>query len=155
MQGVRQPSPPSHVPLILVIVLPLIALWPVVRAEFIPLDDPANVSRNADLNPPTLTSVARYWSGPYLNMYAPLTYTAWAGVARLAWMDSVDERGLQLNPYVFHAVNLLVHVVNVVLVYAILRQLTCTEKPATPPCAAAAGGCCSRCTRCRSSPSRG
>ena len=114
---------PTRAPLILVLVVPLLVLWPVVPAEFIQLDDPPNVSANPDLNPPTLGKVARYWVEPHLNMYAPLTYTAWAGVARLAWMETVDERGLQLNPYVFHAANLLVHVACAGLVYAILRKL--------------------------------
>lgn len=137
----------SRLPLLLVIVVPVLVLWPVAGAEFIPLDDPDNVSRNERLNPPTFRGVAWYWTHPYLNMYAPLTYTAWAGVARLAWMDGVDEEGLQLNPYVFHTVNLLVHVINVVLVYALLRNLVAREqsagnmeqKPPAPPWAACAG----------------
>jgi protein O-mannosyl-transferase len=124
MQTLRRASTTSRLPLILVIVMPVLALWPVVTAEFIPLDDPANVSRNPDYNPPALAKLGHYWTGPFLNMYAPLTYTAWAGVARLGWMDSVDHGGIQLNPYVFHAANLLLHIVCAVLVYAILRKLT-------------------------------
>lgn len=128
----------SRHPLLLVVVT-LLALWPVVPAEFIPLDDPNNVSQNPDFNPPTLGKIARYWTEPFLNMYAPLTYSAWGGVARLAWMDAVDEEGLQLNPYVFHAVNLLVHLVNVLLVYALLRGFLGQERaremhdPSAPP----------------------
>ncbi|MGB7156474.1 MAG: tetratricopeptide repeat protein [Tepidisphaeraceae bacterium] len=124
---------PSRLPLILVIVLPLLALWPVVSAEFIPLDDPANVARNPDFNPPSPGNVAHYWVEPFHNMYAPLTYTAWAGLAHLAWMPSQDAAGLQLNPYVFHAANLLVHVANAVMVFLLLRKL------AAPPWAACAG----------------
>ncbi|HEV2293505.1 MAG TPA: tetratricopeptide repeat protein [Tepidisphaeraceae bacterium] len=123
-------SPPrraGRLPLLLVLVVPLLALWPVITAEFISLDDPANVSRNEKLNPPTLRGVAWYWANPYLNMYAPLTYTAWAGVARLAWMDAVDEEGLQLNPYIFHAANLLVYLINAVLVFALLRKLLASD----------------------------
>jgi tetratricopeptide (TPR) repeat protein len=122
-----------RLPLILVILVPVIVLWPLVSAEFIPLDDPINVARNPDFNPPLLANLGHYWRVPFLNMYAPLTYTAWAGVARLAWMDATDESGLQLNPYIFHATNLLVHVINALLVYAILRKL------ALVPWAACAG----------------
>ena len=148
MSAAPKTKPPKRstcLPLILVIVVPVLALWPVVSAEFIPLDDPANVSRNADFNPPTLAKLGHYWTGPFLNMYAPLTYTTWAGVARLAWMDSMDHSGLQLNPYVFHATNLLLHVVCAVLVYAILRKLLARNNPlpsatpTAPPWAACAG----------------
>ncbi len=132
-----KPRPRSaRLPLILVIVVPVLVLWPVVSAEFIPLDDPANVSRNPDFNPPALSKVAHYWTTPFLNMYAPLTYTTWAGVARIAWMDSTDHSGLQLNPYVFHAANLVLHVACAVLVYAILRRLLArVELPALEPSA--------------------
>ena len=123
----------GRLPLILVIVVPVLALWPVVTAEFIPLDDSANVSRNPDYNPPEIAKLGHYWTGPFLNMYAPLTYTAWAGVARVAWMDSQDHSGLQLNPYVFHAANLFLHVVCAALVYNILRKLS------VPQWAASAG----------------
>ena len=47
----------TRLPLILVIIVPVLALWPVVAAEFIPLDDTANVSRNPDFNPPTLAKI--------------------------------------------------------------------------------------------------
>ena len=141
----KPPKRSTRLPLILVIVVPVLALWPVVSAEFIPLDDPANVSRNPDFNPPTLAKIGHYWTGPFLNMYAPLTYTTWAGVARVAWMDSTDHSGLQLNPYVFHAANLLLHVVCATLVYAILRKLLARDNqlppatPTAPPWAACAG----------------
>jgi cytochrome c-type biogenesis protein CcmH/NrfG len=116
-----------RLPLILVILAPVVVLWPVVSAEFIPLDDATNVARNPDFNPPALANLGHYWREPFLNMYAPLTYTTWAGVARVAWMDATDESGLQLNPYVFHAANLLVHVINAMLVYALLRKLGITD----------------------------
>ena len=108
----------------------MLALWPVVTAEFIPLDDPTNVSRNPDYNPPQLAKLGHYWTGPFLNMYAPLTYTAWAGVARVAWMDSQDHGGVQLNPYVFHAANLVLHLVCAGLVFALLRRLRAGDWPA-------------------------
>ena len=131
-QPPRKPS--ALLPIILVIVAPLVALWPVVSAEFIPLDDPHNVSRNPDFNPPQLRNVGRYWTGSFHNMYAPLTYTTWAGLARLAWMDGPDAAGNRLNPYVFHAANLFVHVANAALVFLLLRRLTA---PAWAACAGA------------------
>src|SRR6266542_1742542 len=98
--------------------------------DFVEWDDPQTIAANPDFNPPTWESVSSYWWGskaPYLDLYIPMTYTAWAGVATIASLPLPDERGIALDPYPFHAANVLTHVFSVLLVFAILRLLVPAE----------------------------
>ncbi len=90
--------------------------------EFVDWDDGINVSENPILNPATPGSVLRFWSGPYLRLYIPLTYTAWAAITPLARAAAAGGGALgPLDPRAFHAANLAVHVAAVLLVFGILR----------------------------------
>ncbi len=99
--------------------------------EFVDWDDGINVSANPNLNPATARSVLRLWSEPYLRLYIPLTYTAWAAITPFA-RGSGDRGGRgadggargavgPLDPRAFHAANLAAHVASVLLVFGILR----------------------------------
>lgn len=97
-----------------------IVFSPVIHFELLGWDDNYNITENPGLNPPTLASVASFWRAPCLGLYAPLSYTVFAGEAALArWLSaaSVSAAG------VFHAGNLLLHVLCVVLVFGTLRCL--------------------------------
>ena len=78
-----------------VAVLAFAVMAPLCGHEFTNWDDDKTVRGNPDFNPPTLAKIGHYWTGPFLNMYAPLTYTTWAGVARLvyAFADPTGEAG--------------------------------------------------------------
>ncbi|HEY7088584.1 MAG TPA: tetratricopeptide repeat protein, partial [Tepidisphaeraceae bacterium] len=47
----------------------------------------------------------------------------WGTLARLSYLQQPDAMGAHLNPWVFHSANIAVHVVSVLLVYAILQKL--------------------------------
>ena len=82
-------------------------------------DDVDEVTENPLLHPPTTDNLDRIWSGPYLNLYAPLTYTVWWALARISGAD---------NPYAFHLLNVLLHLACAGLVFSILRL--CVKSPA-------------------------
>ena len=86
--------------------------------SFLVWDDPGNVARNPYLAPPTLQSLGHFWSHGSDNYYVPLSYTAWWGIAGLS-------RALcgTLEPALFHAANVTLHALVVLLVYAWLRAL--------------------------------
>jgi hypothetical protein len=100
---------------------------PLCFSEFTWYDDPGTVHHNPSLNPPTLAKVGQYWthlgSRAPLGLYIPLTYTAWAGVAALAYVEQPDASGIHLNPWMFHTANVLLHSTAAVVVFAILRRV--------------------------------
>src|SRR5262249_44971284 len=76
----------DYLPLLLVLAVLIIIYAPVREAQFLQWDDTKTISANPDLNPPTAKSVLRYWDPrrPYMDLYVPVTYTAWAAVASLS-----------------------------------------------------------------------
>jgi hypothetical protein len=101
-----------------VVGITLLALWPVVTNGFTDWDDPHNVWLNPDFNPPTAEKVLSYWRKPLAELYIPVTYSVWGIASMLA---ATPDRAL--DPHVFHALNLLVHLGAAVLVFLILDLL--------------------------------
>src|SRR5688500_4960550 len=93
-------------------------------------EDEGLISRNPMFNPPTLASLREIWTRPHLYLYVPATYTAWWLIAQVAQTQVPDESGATLNPWLFHAANLLMHVIASLLVLQVLRKLTRREGPA-------------------------
>jgi len=90
--------------------------WPVHSYGFFPCDDGTNVQTNPYLNPLTPTSFAYLWTHPYANLYIPVAYTVFA----LVGLFARGPHGYLPGP--FHTADLALHVVNVLLVYAILLR---------------------------------
>jgi hypothetical protein len=94
----------------------LAALWPVIGHDFTKWDDPTHVTDNARFLPPTFSSISKYWTErSFFGLYIPVTYTAWTIVGMFA--------GEPLNPHVFHAANLVLHVASALTVFWILSKL--------------------------------
>ncbi len=102
--------------------------------EFVNWDDDINVASNPAFNPPTLDGVLHFWKEPFAGLYVPVTYTAWGLLAAGAYSERVG-----LNPLVFHGFNVLLHAVNALLVFSILRRLLPGKNQASIAAAAAAG----------------
>ena len=101
----------------------LLAFSPVITAEFVKWDDPHNTFDNPRISSPSPGNVLYFWSHAYKDLYIPVTYTVWAVISVAARTQTPDALGATLNPYLFHAANLLVHVAGSILVYQILRLL--------------------------------
>jgi len=95
------------------------AFLPARNFAFVNLDDLNEVTENPLLHPPTADHLRQIWSGPFLKLYAPLTYTTWWTLARLGAGD---------NPHAFHLLNVLLHLACAALVFSILRL--CVKSPA-------------------------
>lgn len=94
--------------------LGLIAFWPSVWFDFVNWDDPAYVQHNELIkswSPSNLVGVA---TETVTRNYAPLT------IASLL----LDHTIWGMNPSGYHATNVLLHVLNGLLVFVLLRQLT-------------------------------
>ncbi len=101
----------------------LLAFFPVFVADFSNWDDNYNIAENPRLNPPTLQSVGFFWAHPIFDLYVPMTYSAWAVLAKVSYVAQPDADGWHLNPYIFHAANVFVHAASALLVFSILRRL--------------------------------
>jgi protein O-mannosyl-transferase len=106
---------------VIVVILTLLVFYPVYTHDFVTWDDTHNVAANKDMLSPSWEKVKWYWTNSYKDLYIPVTYTLWAGVASVARI--AGPHGAELNPAVFHAVNSLLHVVSAIVVFAILRRL--------------------------------
>jgi hypothetical protein len=89
-------------------------------------DDWHNIFGNPRMIAPLGETLAHYWTHPYLGLYIPITYTVWALIAQLAYTRTPDPAGSLLNPWLFHAFNILIHLVNTFLVCRIIQR--CTSK---------------------------
>src|SRR5690242_8819758 len=87
-------------PIIVLIVATLAVMGPLCGADFSGWDDDANLSRNPRMNPPSWAGVGHYWSHSFMDLYVPVTYTVWSGLAAVARVETPDPvSGVQLNPW--------------------------------------------------------
>ena len=99
----------------LLVVLTFAAFWPVLGNGFVNLDDPSYVTKN-----------------PYIRSGVTLQAVKWALTTGhnsnwhpLTWISHmIDRRLFGLDPTGHHAVNLLLHMANVILLFAVLRRMT-------------------------------
>jgi tetratricopeptide (TPR) repeat protein len=107
-------------PYALVALASLVAMGPLLGAEFLSWDDYDTIARNPHFNPPSFEGLAYYWGHAHMHLYAPLTYTAWWALASLA---HVFGGGPPMSAAWFHGANLLLHVLAGVVVFRLLELL--------------------------------
>ena len=88
--------------------------------DFVGWDDALFITSNPRFNPATIGTVWFYWTHAGFNLYMPMTYSLWTGVAKLAELPVADAAGNRLNPFIFHLVGLLCHLITTAAVYGIL-----------------------------------
>ncbi len=97
--------------------------------DFLSWDDGYHVTQNPWLNPPSAAGLAHLWDKPYFGLYAPVAYTVFAAEAQishsLAGMGlTSSENAAALQPWIFHTGSVLLHAINVLLVFRLLRRLS-------------------------------
>jgi protein O-mannosyl-transferase len=101
--------------------------------DFVHWDDKGHVFGNPYLYHIDKTNLLHFWQAPYEHLYIPLSYMAFAllcVIARMPQHDaSVTVVGTLLNPHVFHIANLILHLGNALLVFAILHRLILKMAP--------------------------
>jgi tetratricopeptide (TPR) repeat protein len=81
---------------------------------FLNFDDPANITHNDAIRAIDWQALRTYFTTPLIGMYSPLVYLSYA----------IDFRIGGLDVTVYHATNLLLHLLSVVLVWFIVRALS-------------------------------
>ena len=140
---------PDRRPLLLGLLLALatcVVFGGILSAGFVRWDDGLHVYANPNLHPVSPDGMARLWRSPYQNLYVPLSYSLYAALASVAHLPrplaTPDGLIVDLNPRVFHAACLALHVANVLLVFALLRRVLprlTSSPPAVTDWAAGAG----------------
>jgi hypothetical protein len=97
-------------------------LWPVMRCDFVNIDDPQTVSQNPLLTPPSVHGLIHIWTHAAMGLYVPVTYTVWSIIAFFCPEPLLPNEPMQLDPALFHGANLLLHVMSALVVWAILRR---------------------------------
>ena len=110
-----------HIIAALLVVLTVVVFLRVHDHEFV-WDDRIDIYENPHLTSDTGPEILVFWQKPYQHLYIPLTYTVWATIARFSKVPTTAE-GISLNPRPFHAANLFVHLLSILVVFTILRLL--------------------------------
>jgi Flp pilus assembly protein TadD len=109
---------------LLLMVVTLAVFWPVHSHEFLLWDDHRNISENPTLHSFSLDHILSFWRAPYMDLYIPFTYILWALTAAVSrWVSPQPTGGVPLDPHLFHSLNLLVHLLNVLVVWRIVGLL--------------------------------
>ncbi len=108
--------------LLFLILVPLAVFGQAWDHGFISLDDEVNITDNPFIRSP-VSNALLFWKAPYEGLYIPVTYNAWAVLARLSEIFASGGAGGRLDPRVFHAANVLIHVLCALLVFVILRMI--------------------------------
>lgn len=99
----------------LLILLTACAFWPVLNADFINFDDPEYIINNKNVQAGLQPASIRWaFTTFHASNWHPLTW--------LSLMLDCEIYGQ--NPHGYHATNLLLHIVNVLLLFAVLRMTT-------------------------------
>ncbi len=107
--------------IISILILAVLAVFgPAARYDFVGWDDDIHVYNNPYLKPPTVESTIRFWEGPYEGLYIPATFSLWAGLTKVSGALEGEE---VFKPFVYHGANIILHLLNVLLVYSILALL--------------------------------
>ena len=97
------------------VVLTLVAFWPMLHLQFVGSDDEQYIVSNPRVQTGLNAESIRWaFRSTYASNWHPLTWIS----------HMVDCRLFGLNPLGHHAVNLLLHTLNVLLLYSVLRRMT-------------------------------
>jgi hypothetical protein len=115
-----------HAPIaVLALIIVTVATYGrVCENQFTWWDDPRTIHHNPRFNPPSGKLIRETWVKPVDGLYVPVTYSYWGALAFLAEEDGTDALGIHLNPRVFHAGSLALHVLSVLVAFAILKLLS-------------------------------
>jgi len=87
---------------------------PALNHKFTNWDDDRQITANPDIRDLSPQGIGKMLSSFYVSLYQPLTSLSWA----------VEYRLFGPNPRVYHTVNVLLHLANILLVYVLVRSLS-------------------------------
>lgn len=104
-----------------IILLCIISFFPIFQADFVNYDDPEYVTNNSYIKKFTVNNVKAVFAGKATILYVPLTVFSYM----------IEYKLFGENAKVFHAVNLLLHIINCLLLLQILLKVHVKNKNLT------------------------
>jgi protein O-mannosyl-transferase len=101
----------------LVLVITFLLYLPTLGYEFVLYDDDLHLYENPYLQLPLHESIFFFWSKSYSGFFIPVTYTVWAILAQ--WSRTISGA---LSPAYFHTANIVLHLLNAVLVFLLIKR---------------------------------
>jgi tetratricopeptide (TPR) repeat protein len=117
-------------PLLLIVALVLATYSNALFGEFTTWDDDSLIYRNPLFNPPTMHSLWVWWTAPTEHLWNPMVSMVQGFLALFPTSTADPSTGTLLNPYLFHATNIILHLGSTLIVYQILRRLRFASWPA-------------------------
>lgn len=130
LPSVRRTGVAKWLPVLLIVAATLAAFAPVVRHEFVAWDDDFTLQLNPRMRNPSVENMAYYWRHSFMDLYVPVTYTVWSGLAFVAKAIGTPGPDGSPDPRIFHAASILVHAINATLVFWLLRRFLKKPWPA-------------------------
>jgi tetratricopeptide (TPR) repeat protein len=104
----------KHLPLFIILLVALVVFWPVTNGDFIAgWDDDQQILNNPDVTNLSWESLKNYFSTYYVASYQPLASLSFG----------IEYYFFGENAFVHHTTNLALHLLNISLVYLLLRRL--------------------------------
>jgi len=100
--------------ILLIIVVTFITYSNSIKSNFVLLDDDVKIINNPFITKINFDIIAKFFTGFVFHTYMPLTTISYA----------IDYSLWALNPWGYHAENLLFHLINAVLVFIFIKNLT-------------------------------
>lgn len=99
--------------LCLILAIPSISFFPCLKNDFLNWDDPQYVTENKMIMEWSWRSIETIFDSIYMGHYHPLTLLSYA----------LEYRFFKLNPFAYHLTNLILHLINGLLVFWLIRML--------------------------------
>lgn len=108
---------------IILIALTLIVFGRSITFDFVGVDDSLHLANNPRLHPISARHIRQIWTSPYRGEFVPMTYMAWLPLVHFGRLATPDAQGNDLNPYLFHLLNVTLHVLAVLLAWRVLLRV--------------------------------
>jgi tetratricopeptide (TPR) repeat protein len=109
-----------------IVILTLIVYWDSFKNGFTILDDNILITDNKDIQNLSLSGILKIFSSFYEHAYDPLRILSYSLIYHI----------FGLNPIAFHSANIFFHLINIILVYVLIYQLTGLQSKEQSPQAA-------------------
>lgn len=117
---------PLKIYLFLLIVIPLLLYWQTTTFTFVQDDHLVYFNPESEYYQVDLDDFGAAWRLPDSGLYIPVTYSFWFGLKQLGYLLTGQH---EFNPRLLHAVNVMLHLLNGLLVFALLRLILKLDLP--------------------------
>ncbi len=101
--------------LLLLVATAFVVYSPTLDSKFLGgRDDDANVVENPDIRGLNLENLKKVWTSSYMGMYAPVKMM----------VHMAEFSVWKINPFGYHLTNIVLHLINICLVFFLIRRMT-------------------------------